>query len=61
VIPQRPATMERLDAAADPSLTPKALARRVAQRRSALFAQALSYVVDAILLLLYFFAGVTPI
>jgi hypothetical protein len=53
--------MERLDAAADPSLTPKALARRVAQRRSALFAQALSYVVDAILLLLYFFAGVTPI
>lgn len=61
MIPQRPATMERLDVAADPSLTPKALARRVAQRRSALFAQALSYVVDAILLLLYFFAGTTPI
>jgi diguanylate cyclase len=61
VIPQRPATMERLDVAADPSLTPKALGRRVAQRRSALFAQALSYVVDAILLLLYFFAGTTPI
>jgi len=61
VIPQRPATMERLDAAADPSLTPKALVRRVAQRRSAVYAQALSYVVDAILLLLYFLAGVTPI
>ena len=61
MIPQRPATMERLDAAADPSLTPKALVRRVAQRRSAVYAQALSYVVDAILLLLYFFAGVTPI
>jgi diguanylate cyclase len=53
--------MERLDAAADPSLTPKALVRRVAQRRSAVYAQALSYVVDAILLLLYFLAGVTPI
>lgn len=61
MIPQRPATMERLDAAADPSLTPKALVRRVAQRRSAVYAQALSYVVDAILLLLYFLAGVTPI
>jgi diguanylate cyclase (GGDEF)-like protein len=53
--------MEHLDAAADPSLTPKALARRVAQRRSVLFAQALSFVIDGVLLLLYFFAGTTPI
>jgi diguanylate cyclase len=58
---QLPATAEHLNAGAESSLTPKALARRVAQRRSVLYAQAISFVIDAVLLLLYFFAGTTAI
>ena len=43
------------------ALTPKDLARRAAQRRPIYIAQALSYGVDAVILLLYYYAGRTTL
>jgi diguanylate cyclase (GGDEF)-like protein len=43
------------------SLTPEALARRSAQRRSTYIAQGVSYVIDAVILLLYYLAGTTTL
>ncbi len=54
------ATIRRVGLAAD-KLTPKALAKRAAQRRQMLVLVGASYAIDAILLLLYHLAGVTPI
>jgi diguanylate cyclase (GGDEF)-like protein len=42
-------------------LTPKTLAKRAAQRRQMLLLAAASYGIDAVLLTLYHFAGVTPL
>ena len=59
--------MQRLSIAAAPvgtgesrrSLTPEALARRSAQRRSMYIAQGVSYIVDAVILQFYYVAGTT--
>jgi len=45
----------------DIELTPRILARRVAQRRQMLILAAASYAVDAVLLLLYHLTGLTPL
>jgi len=54
------ATIRRAGFEAD-ELTPKALAKRAAQRRQMLLLIGASYAIDAVLLTAYHFAGVTPI